>query len=311
MSRQILVTGGAGFLGSHLVDLLLKDGHNVTAVDNGITGSWANLAHHEGNKNLEMIDADVSLELPDFGQLDQIFHFASPASPKDFEPLALEILAVNSKGTENCLKLAERTGATFIFASTSEVYGDPLVSPQPESYWGNVNPIGVRSVYDESKRFGEALTMAYHRGKGVQTRIIRYFNTYGPRMRIDDGRVVSNMIVQALKNQPLTVYGDGSQTRSFGYCHDSARGAILLANSSYHLPVNIGTTFEMPVVDLAKLIIRLTKSSSGVEYLPAAPDDPKRRRPDLSTANRELGYEPTIGLEEGLLETIEHFRKAV
>ncbi len=277
-------------------------------VDNCITGSWSNLADAKESPNLTCIEADVTQGLPVDGSFDWIFHMASPASPKEFKPLAFEILEVNSVGTKNCLELAEKTGATMLFASTSEVYGDPEFSPQPESYWGNVNPNGVRSVYDESKRFGEAMTAAFQRAGRADTRMVRYFNTFGPRMRPADGRVVSNMICQAIAGEPLTVYGDGSQTRSFGFCDDSVRGTILLAESDTSDPVNIGTENEFTVLELAEMVIRLTGSSSTITHLPALPDDPKQRRPDLTRARSVLGYEPQVSLEDGLQQTIAFFK---
>ncbi len=308
MGRHCVVTGAAGFLGSHLTDRLLARGDRVTAVDNELTGSWSNLAHQGENPDLVRIHADVSVELPVKEKPDFIFHFASPASPKDFDPLALEVMDVNSVGTRRCLDLAAETGASFFFASTSEVYGDPAVSPQPETYRGNVNPIGHRSVYDEAKRFGEAMTKAFERGKGVDVRIVRFFNTFGPRMRHDDGRVVPTFVMQALGGEPLTLHGDGSQTRSFGYCQDTVTGILKLADSGFTDPVNIGSEHEMTVKEFAELVIRLTDSTSEIIYVDAMPDDPKQRRPDLTRAREILGYEPQTSVEEGLRETIAYFR---
>lgn len=311
MGKRVLVTGGAGFLGSHLVEQLIHRGDEVVAVDNCVTGNWTNLAHLGAHPRLTRVDADVSKSIPVEVPVEQIFHFASPASPKDFVPLGLEIMDVNSNGLRNCLDIAVQCGATVVFASTSEVYGDPLVSPQPETYWGNVNPNGIRSVYDESKRFGEALMMAYRRRHGVNTRILRFFNTFGPRMRQDDGRVVPNFIIQALRNEPITIYGSGDQTRSFGYCLDSIRGAMALADSDVIDPVNIGAEFEMSIRSFAELVIDLTGSSSEIIRLPAVPDDPQQRCPDLTRARTLLGYSPQTTLEHGLYATIEHFRSAI
>lgn len=304
---RCLVTGGAGFLGSHLVDRLLERGDEVLALDNCVTGSWDNLAHLGEHPRLSRVEQDATEPYAIDGPLDRVFHFASPASPRDFERLPLEVLRVNSVGTELALQLAREKGARFFFASTSEVYGDPLTSPQPETYWGNVNPNGVRSVYDESKRFGEAMTMAYHRLYGLETRIVRFFNTFGPRMRLDDGRVVPNFVAQALRGEPITIYGDGLQTRSFGYCADSIGGVLLLAESEVHLPVNIGTEHEHTILEFAKKIIALTGSSSKIIYMDPLPDDPQQRRPDLSRARSLLGYEPKTSLDDGLRETISWF----
>ncbi len=306
MARAI-VTGGAGFLGSFLVDRLLKRGDEVLVLDNLVTGDWENLAHHQSDPRLETRDCDVSEPFEVEGAFDFVFHFASPASPVDFTRIPLEVMKANSWGTFHCLELARREGAQFFFASTSEVYGDPLVSPQPETYWGNVNPNGVRSVYDESKRFGEAMTMAYRRAHGVSVRIVRFFNTFGPRMRLDDGRVVPNFVVQALRGEPVTVYGDGSQTRSFGYCTDSIDGVIRLSNSDCQEPVNIGAEFEMTVLEFAEKILELTGSKSDIVRVAALADDPKQRRPDLSRAREVLGYEPRTPLDEALRRTIDDF----
>lgn len=301
-----VVTGGAGFLGSHLVDKLVSKGGQVVVVDNLITGSWANLAHL--GDRIDRIEQDVSdyLDIP--GTVDFVFHFASPASPVDFTRIPIKVLKAGSLGTHNALGLAMAKGAKFMIASTSEVYGDPLVSPQPETYWGNVNPIGPRGVYDEAKRFGEAMTMAYHHQHGVDTRIVRFFNTYGPRMRLDDGRVVPNFIKQAILGEPLTVYGDGSQTRSFGFYEDIVEGVWRLANSDYNQPVNIGTDQERTVLDFAHAVLRATGSKSEITYLDAAVDDPKQRRPDLTRARTILGWEAKTSLDEGLRQTVDYFR---
>ncbi|MDP8215563.1 MAG: SDR family oxidoreductase [Candidatus Euphemobacter frigidus] len=306
--KRALVTGGAGFLGSHLCDYLLGKGLSVVCMDNLVTGSLGNIEHLAGNQNFKFIKQDVTeyLYLP--GSLDFIFHFASPASPIDYLELPIQTLKVGSLGTHKTLGLAKAKEATFLLASTSEVYGDPLVHPQKENYWGNVNPIGPRGVYDEAKRFAEALTMAYHRYHGVDTRIIRIFNTYGPRMRAHDGRVVPAFICQALEGEPLTVFGDGSQTRSFCYVADLIDGIFKLAVSSVTEPVNIGNPHEMTIRQFAELIIRLTSSSSRLEYRSLPVDDPKTRQPDISKAKEVLDWEPRVKLEDGLKETIEWFR---
>jgi dTDP-glucose 4,6-dehydratase len=304
------VTGGAGFIGSHLVDRLLAEGWQVVVIDNLITGSLDNLRHHEGTPHLEFILHDVRQPFKVEGAVDYVFHLASTASPVDFVKHPLETLTVGSYGTENALELALAKGAKFLFTSTSEVYGDPLVHPQSEDYWGNVNPIGVRGVYDESKRYAESLVMAYHRYKGADTRIVRVFNTYGERMRLDDGRVVPNFIRQALTGEPITVYGDGSQTRSFCYVSDLIEGIWRLAHVDYHLPVNLGNPDERTILEFAQLIQRLSGSSSPIEFREfLTPDDPHRRRPDITWARTLLGWEPRVPLEEGLLRTIEDFRR--
>jgi dTDP-glucose 4,6-dehydratase len=308
-SMRVVVTGGAGFLGSHLVDRLVERGDSVVVIDNLVTGSTDNIAHHAGNSAVRFIKQDVSEYIYLEGPVDFVFHFASPASPLDFERMPIPVLKVGALGTHKALGLAKSKGAKFMLASTSEVYGDPLVSPQPETYWGNVNPIGTRGVYDEAKRFAESMTMAYHRFHGVDTRIVRFFNTYGPRMRLDDGRVVPNFVKQALLGEPLTVYGDGSQTRSFGYYEDIVEGVLRLAASDYHDPVNIGTEMEHTVLEFADLVIRVTGSSSRVEYRPALPDDPKQRRPDLTRARTILGWEPTTSVEDGLRRTVAYFQQ--
>lgn len=308
---RILITGGAGFIGSHLCDRLLADGHEVIAMDNLITGSTDNIAHLAGHERFKFIRHDVTNYIYVPGHLDAVMHLASPASPVDFDRIPIQILKVGSLGTHNTLGLALAKGARFLLASTSEVYGDPQVHPQPESYWGNVNPIGIRGVYDEAKRFAEALTMAYHRIHGVDTRIIRIFNTYGPRMRLDDGRVVPNFIGQALRGEPLTVYGDGSQTRSFCYVSDLVDGMVRLLLSDEVMPVNVGNPTEMPIRAFAETINRLTDNRAGIVYKPLPADDPKQRRPDITRARTILGWEPVVGLEEGLARTIAYFREKV
>lgn len=307
-NMRVVVTGGAGFLGSHLSDLLLSKGHEVVIVDNVITGAWKNVAHLDGRKDVVKIEQDVSLPFDVDGPVDFVAHFASPASPVDFQKIPFDVLRVGSHGTENSLNLAERKGAKFIVASTSEVYGDPEVHPQPESYWGNVNPNGIRAVYDEGKRFAEAMTMAYHRFKGIDTKIIRFFNTYGPRMRLDDGRVVPNFVNQALRGEPLTVYGDGSQTRSFGYYADILDCVYRLMMSDLNDPVNIGTQEERTILEFAQAVLAATGSSSEIVFMPATADDPKQRRPDTTRARTLLGWEPTTSLDEGLKHTIEYFK---
>ena len=308
---RILITGGAGFLGSHLTDCFLAEGHEVVVLDNLITGSLDNISHHFGHPDFMFIKHDVTTHIHAPGPIDAVLHFASPASPKDFPAIPIPILKVNSLGTHNALGLALTKKARFLLASTSEVYGDPLVHPQPESYWGNVNPIGIRGVYDESKRFAEAMTMAYHRAHGLDTRIVRIFNTYGPRMRLDDGRVIPNFVGQALRGEPLTVYGDGSQTRSFCYVDDEVDGFARLLLSDEHEPVNIGNTNETTMLELAETINRITGNRAGVDFKPLPKDDPKVRRPDISKARRVLGWEPKIGLEDGLQRSIAWFRQHI
>lgn len=309
--KRALVTGGAGFLGSNLCDLLLDRGLQVVCMDNLITGNIGNIEHLAGNENFKFIKQDVTeyIYLPE--TLDFIFHFASPASPIDYLELPIQTLKVGSLGTHKTLGLAKAKDATFILASTSEVYGDPLIHPQTEDYWGNVNPIGPRGVYDEAKRFAEAITMAYHRFHGVDTRIVRIFNTYGPRMRAHDGRVVPAFICQALENKPITVFGDGSQTRSFCYVSDLLEGIYKLAMSNESEPINIGNPHEMTVRQFAELIIKLTGSSSSIEYHPLPVDDPKIRQPNIEKAERILGWNPRVKLEEGLKNTIEWFKKYI
>ncbi len=306
-----LVTGGAGFLGSHLTDRLLREGHKVVALDNLITGSVANIEHLAGNEDYRFIKQDVTDYLFIPGRIDYVFHFASPASPIDYLELPIPTLKVGALGTHNALGLALNKGATFLLASTSETYGDPLEHPQKEDYWGNVNPIGPRGVYDEAKRFAEAITMAYHRFHGVSTRIVRIFNTYGPRMRLKDGRVVPAFIGQALLGEPLTVFGDGSQTRSFCYVDDLIGGIFRLAMSDYHEPVNIGNPAEMTIREFGESILRITGSTSTLDFRPLPEDDPKVRQPDIGLAKRLLGWEPAIGFDEGIRRTIEYFKSRV
>jgi dTDP-glucose 4,6-dehydratase len=308
---RILITGAAGFLGSHLCDRFLEEGHEVVGMDNFITGSPDNIAHLFGHDRWRFIEHNVTDFIYIDGPLDGVLHFASPASPVDYLEMPIPTLKVGSLGTHKTLGLAKAKGARFLLASTSEVYGDPEMHPQKETYWGNVNPVGPRGVYDEAKRFAEAMTMAYHRFHGVDVRIVRIFNTYGPRMRPGDGRVVSNFIVQALRNEPLTVYGDGSQTRSFCYATDEVDGIYRLFMSDYVGPVNIGNPGEFTILELARKVIELTGSTSAIEHLPLPTDDPTVRRPDITIARERLGWEPTIQLEEGLRRTIPHFRRLV
>ncbi|MEO8139322.1 MAG: UDP-glucuronic acid decarboxylase family protein [Gemmatimonadota bacterium] len=304
---KVLITGAAGFLGSHLTDRFLAEGHEVIGMDNLITGARENIAHLEGNPRFQFILHDVSRYIQIDGSLDGVLHFASPASPIDYLELPIQTLKVGSLGTHNALGLAKAKGARFFLASTSEVYGDPQVHPQPESYWGHVNPVGPRGVYDEAKRFAEAITMAYHRYHGIDTRIIRIFNTYGPRMRARDGRVVSNFVVQALKGEPLTVYGEGQQTRSFCFVSDEVDGIYRLFMSQEHDPTNIGNPNEFTVMQLAELVLRLTGSKSLIERRPLPTDDPKVRKPDITKARTLLGWEPKVSLEDGLKQTIAYF----
>ncbi|HSM09511.1 MAG TPA: UDP-glucuronic acid decarboxylase family protein [Gemmatimonadota bacterium] len=306
---RVLITGAAGFLGSHLTDRFLADGHAVVGVDNLITGSLDNLAHLRNEPRFEFVEHDVTTYIDVEGDLDGVLHFASPASPVDYLELPIQTLKVGSLGTHNALGLAKAKGARMLLASTSEVYGDPLVHPQPESYWGNVNPIGPRGVYDEAKRFAEAITMAYHRFHGLDTRIVRIFNTYGPRMRPYDGRVVSNFIVQALLGRPLTVYGDGSQSRSFCFVSDEVEGIFRLFNSEESDPVNIGNATEFTIVELADAVLDLVGSEAGIRHLPLPEDDPKVRQPDISRARKVLGWQAEVPLREGLEQTIAYFRR--
>ena len=304
--KTALVTGGAGFLGSHLTDRLLKEGFKVIGLDNFITGNPANLDHLKNNPNYSFIEQDVTKHISIPGDIDRIYHFASPASPIDYLELPIQTLKVGSLGTHNALGLAKAKNASFLMASTSECYGDPLVHPQTEDYWGNVNPIGPRGVYDEAKRFSEAMTMAYHRYHKVDTKIVRIFNTYGPRMRLKDGRVVPAFVGQALRGEPITVFGDGSQTRSFCFCSDLIDGIYKLSQSDYHEPVNIGNPNEMTLIELAETIKRITGSSSEVVFEGLPEDDPKVRQPDITRAKTILGWEPTVGLEDGLRRTLDY-----
>ena len=308
---KVLITGAAGFLGSHLADRFIADGHEVIGVDNLITGSPDNLAHLIGHPAFRFIQHDVTNYTYVEGSLDGVLHFASPASPIDYLELPIQTLKVGSLGTHKALGLAKAKGARFLLASTSEVYGDPQVHPQPETYWGHVNPVGPRGVYDEAKRFAEAMTMAYHRYHRVDTRIVRIFNTYGPRMRAQDGRVVSNFVVQALKGEPLTLYGDGSQTRSFCYVSDLIEGIYRLFASDRNEPTNIGNPDEFTVRQLAELVLRLTGSKSSLVTRPLPTDDPKVRRPDISVARKVLKWEPRVALEEGLQRAIAYFRTRI
>lgn len=305
--RSILITGGAGFIGSHLAETLISAGENVIVIDNLVTGSIHNIEHLLGHPNFKFIEHNVSEYIEIEEELEWVMHFASPASPVDFKKLAIPILKVGSLGTHNALGLAKEKKAKFFLASTSEVYGDPLVHPQPETYWGNVNPIGPRGVYDESKRFAEAITMAYHREHDIDVRIIRIFNTYGPRMRADDGRVVCNFINQALEDREITIYGDGSQSRSFQYVDDLVKGIIKLMSVTHNEPVNLGNPYEFTMIELAEKVISLTKSKSRLKFVDLPQDDPKRRKPDISKAKNLLDWEPLIQLEEGLGRTIEFF----
>jgi len=304
----VVVTGGAGFLGSHLCEALLARGERVVAVDDMSTGLHDNVAALEADAGFELVVADVSERLPVEGSVDAVLHFASPASPPDYLQRPLQTLAVGSEGTRRALVLAAEHGARFVLASTSEVYGDPAVHPQAETYWGNVNPVGPRSVYDEAKRFAEALTMAWHRTKGLDVGIVRIFNTYGPRLRPGDGRVVSNFLVQAVQGLPLTVYGDGTQTRSLCYVEDEVAGILALLDSGLTGPVNIGNPDELTVLELASAVLELTGSSSAITHAPLPTDDPTRRRPDITVAKRELGWQPVVPLAEGLRRTAEFFR---
>jgi dTDP-glucose 4,6-dehydratase len=322
---RVLITGGAGFLGSHLVDRLIGAEHEVIVFDNLLTGRVNNIEHHLGNDRFKFVKQDVTEYLFVEGELDAVVHFASPASPIDYLQLPIQTLKVGSLGTHKALGLAKGKRARFLLASTSEVYGDPQVHPQREEYWGHVNPVGPRGVYDEAKRFGEAITMAYHRYHGLDTRIVRIFNTYGTRMRPNDGRVISNFVVQALKGEPLTVYGDGRQTRSFCYVSDLIDGILRLLmisgegpskstdgqDDDIHLPTNIGNPGEFTVIQLARMVIEMTGSRSSIEHRPLPVDDPRVRQPDISRAVRILGWEPKVSLEEGLRSTIAYFTSVV
>ena len=306
---RTLITGGAGFIGSHLCERFLREGHEVVAVDNMITGDLANLDGFRTNPKFRFIGHDVSNPLKVKDKIDIVLHFASPASPVDYLDHPIPTLKVGSLGTHNMLGLAKAHGAKFLLASTSEVYGDPLEHPQKESYWGNVNPIGIRGVYDEAKRFAESITMAYHRVHGVDTRIIRIFNTYGESMRLNDGRVLPNFMYQALMGQPLTVYGDGKQTRSFQYVSDLVEGIWRLLQKDYHEPVNLGNPAEITILEFAEEILALAGGDSRIEFRPLPQDDPKVRQPDISRAKALLGWEPVVGRAEGLKRTMDFFRK--
>ncbi len=307
---RILITGGSGFIGSHLCERFIAEGHELVCVDNLITGTLANIAPFQSHPQFRFIKHDISSALEISGPLDYVLHFASPASPNDYLRYPIQTLKVGSLGTLNALGIAKAKGACFLLASTSEVYGDPLVHPQPESYWGHVNPVGPRGVYDEAKRFAEALTMAYYREHGVNTRIIRVFNTFGPRMRLNDGRAVPTFIAQALKGEPLTVYGDGTQTRSFCYIDDLVEGIRRVMESDLHDPVNLGNPDERSILEIAqKVMAYLSGTTSRIEFRPLPVDDPKQRRPDLTLARRQLGWEPKVSLDEGLALTIAWFRE--
>ncbi len=308
---RVLITGGAGFLGSHLCERFLNEGFDVICMDNFITGNPDNIAHLIGNPHFQFVKHDVTEYIYVAGELDHILHFASPASPIDYMKVPIQTLKVGSLGTHKALGLAKAKKARFLIASTSEVYGDPLVHPQEESYWGNVNPIGVRGVYDEAKRFAEAMTMAYHRYHGVETRLLRIFNTYGPRMRINDGRAIPAFMSQALRGEPLTVFGDGSQTRSVCYVDDLVEGIYRLLLSDETDPVNIGNPDEITMLDLAKEILEITGSKSEIVFKPLPEDDPKIRQPNIDRAKRILGWEPRVSRREGLLKTMEYFRKEI
>ncbi|MFM2375829.1 MAG: hypothetical protein RLZZ165_926 [Bacteroidota bacterium] len=307
----MLITGGAGFLGSHLTDRALREGYQVIVMDNLLTGDIANIEHHFGNPDFQFIHHDITEYVHVAGELDYILHFASPASPKDYLNLPIQTLKVGSLGTHKILGLAKQKGARMLIASTSEVYGDPQVHPQDEDYWGNVNPIGLRGVYDEAKRFMEAITMAYHRYHGVETRIVRIFNTYGPRMRLDDGRALPAFVGQVLRGEDITVYGDGSQTRSFCYVDDQVEGIYRLLHSDYAYPVNIGNPDEVTILGFAEEIIALTGASSRIVFKPLPEDDPKVRQPNISLARKLLGWEPRVPRAEGLKTTIEFFKDKV
>ena len=306
----ILVTGAAGFLGSHLCDALLAEGHHVLGVDNLATGSLANLAHLKTEPRFRFEQIDICTPF-DLGRVEYVFNFASPASPVDYMRLGIETLRVGSAGTLNTLEVAKKYNAGYLHASTSECYGDPEVHPQVESYWGNVNPIGPRSVYDEAKRFSEAAVSAYHRYHGVNTHLVRIFNTYGPRLQANDGRVISNLMMQALRGEPMTIYGDGSQTRSFCYCSDLIAGIVLLSKSKEHAPVNIGNPNEWTILECAKEIQLLVGVTSEIVFKPLPQDDPMRRRPDISRAQRLLGWSPKVSLPEGLALSLDYFKACV
>jgi len=304
--KTILVTGGTGFLGSHLCEKLLDLNNYVICLDNNFTGNLQNIAHLRGNPHFEFIRHDITKEI--FLEVDEIYHLACPASPKDYQFNSIKTIKTNILGTLNMLGLAKRTGAKILLTSTSEIYGDPKISPQIEEYWGNVNPIGIRSCYDEGKRLAETLMMEYHRNCNVDTRIVRIFNTYGPRLNKNDGRVISNFVVQALEEKPITIYGEGSQTRSFCYVDDLIDGIIKLMDSNYNFPVNIGNPNEITIKEIAEKILKLTGSKSEIIYKPLPEDDPTKRKPDISKAKNILHWEPKINLEEGLIKTIQYFK---
>jgi dTDP-glucose 4,6-dehydratase len=308
---RVLITGGAGFIGSHLCDFFLAKKHSVVAMDSLLTGDLRNIGHLFGHDRFQFIKQDVTNFIHVPGHVDAVLHFASPASPRDYLEFPIPTLKVGALGTHKALGLAKEKKATFLLASTSEVYGDPLVNPQPEAYWGNVNPVGPRGVYDEAKRFAEAITMAYHRYHRMQVRIVRIFNTYGPRMRVNDGRAIPNFIAQALENKPMTLYGDGSQTRSFCYIDDLVKGLYRLLLSHINEPVNIGNPNEMTLLDLTEKVRRLSHSKSRLVYRPLPQDDPQVRRPDIRLARQKLHWEPLVSVDEGLKRTIAYFRKAV
>jgi dTDP-glucose 4,6-dehydratase len=305
--KSVLVTGAAGFLGSHLTDRLLGDGYLVLGVDNLSTGDPENLAHLANDSRFRFEERDICAAF-DPGRVDYVFNLASPASPPEYLRLGIETLRVGSMGVENTLQIAEKHGAGFFHASTSECYGDPLEHPQKETYWGNVNPVGPRSVYDEAKRFGEAMVMAYHRSRGVNTRMARIFNTYGPRLHPGDGRVISNFLMQALRGEPFTIYGDGRQTRSFCYVDDLIEGIVRLSRSEEHLPVNLGNPEEYTILECAKAVLEVTGSKSEMSYVELPVDDPTRRQPDITKARSLLGWEPRVGLKDGLKKSLEFFR---
>ncbi|MBL7682381.1 MAG: SDR family oxidoreductase [Flavipsychrobacter sp.] len=309
--KRILITGAAGFLGSHLCDRFLKEGYTVVGMDNLLTGNIQNIEHLFPNKDFEFYHHDVTKFVHVPGHIDYILHFASPASPIDYLKMPIQTLKVGAMGTHNLLGLAKAKGARILVASTSEVYGDPLVHPQTEEYWGNVNPIGPRGVYDEAKRYMESITMAYHNFHGVETRIIRIFNTYGPRMRLDDGRALPTFMSQALRGEDVTVYGDGSQTRSFCYCDDLVEGIYRLLLSDYHMPVNIGNPVEISLLQFAEEVIALTGSKSKIVYEPLPQDDPKQRQPNITKAKEILGWQPTVDRSEGLRRTLEYFKQHI
>ena len=310
MTMRVLVTGAAGFLGSHLTDRLLGEGHSVLGVDNLSTGDLSNIAHLGNEPRFSFDELDICLPF-DPGKVDEVFNMASPASPPEYLKLGLETLRVGSHGTENTLEIAHKYGASYLHASTSECYGDPLEHPQAESYWGHVNPVGPRSVYDEAKRYAESLTMAYHRYRGLNTHLVRIFNTYGPRLHPSDGRVISNFLMQALRGEPLTVYGEGLQTRSFCYVDDLVEGILRLARSEEYLPVNLGNPDEFTILECAEAVLEVTNSKSELRFEPLPEDDPTRRKPDISKAKRVLDWEPKVGLREGLKLSLEFFQSKI